>query len=1130
MSVPGPGVVPPEGSRGDDAIGISAGPGRDGGPFNISELSKPDGILEGMRRRIGSPVFVGRASEISRLRSAFAAVREGTPATVLIGGEAGVGKSRLISEFTAAERETDLREPGARSTGAPGLAARETGARDTGGRGTGGRSIGAPGMGARGTGVPGMSVRGTGVRDSLRETGARGTSAGNTGARVLVGGCLELGADGLPFAPFTAVLRDLVRELGVEAIAGMLAGRAIRELARLLPELGEAPAGVDPDEARARLFEQMLVLLGHLAEDAPVILAVEDAHWADRSSRDLLSFLVRNQRALEGVLIVVTYRSDELHRTHPLRPLIAELDRIEWVERMDLPRLTRREAGELAGRIIGSAPDVAYTDRLYRRTEGNPLFLETLLTCHDADSGELPDSLRDLLLIGVNRLPEESQALLRVASAGGERVGHALLTAVSGLSPDELARVLRPAVTANTLLTEADNYVFRHALIREAVHEDLLPGEHGRLHDRFARAIDADRSLVPADRAHIEMAHHWYAAHNVTWALVSAWQAAEEARKAVAHAERLTLVARVLELWDQVPDAAERIGADHARVLEEAVAAAHDAGEAERGTAFATAALSELDPASEPVRVALLLNLRADFSHQVGRENSADLTQALALVPADLSPSARTRILLACGKHGGRHRPEDRASTEEALRLARQTGDSAHEASALLSLAVIISDPGAMAVRGSEALNMVARARVIAAEANAYKTLLHVAINESHLLEGAGEHEAAAEVARQGVVTAEDYGLFRTSGTFLAINLAEPLMALGQWDEAIEVLEHARELLPPPINQASLDVVAGLIAAARGDAATAAQWAAASRAVLDGARFKDQHHLPLAQLEIDAAIAAGDGPAAVAVATEMLNRYDLPGSTTRYGWPVLVSGARACLLALRQAGADRGEAEPDSTVALLDRLDGIAAGFGTYGPVQEGWRRTFTATVLQARRDRDGLRAAWDDAAAAWAAVRQPHPEADALVTAAAAAVADGDRDGAATRLRRAATLADGLRAAPLSDEIARLSRRVLRPVGDRSAAGVTGGTEGSGGSAGPAGSAGPVAPLGLTARELEVLALVAAGRSNREIAGELFISAKTASVHVSNILAKLGVGSRGEAAATAYRLGLFDPAPASSA
>ena len=227
--------------------------------------------------------------------------------------------------------------------------------------------------------------------------------------------------------------------------------------------------------------------------------------------------------------------------------------------------------------------------------------------------------------------------------------------------------------------------------------------------------------------------------------------------------------------------------------------------------------------------------------------------------------------------------------------------------------------------------------------------------------------------------------------------------------------------------------------------------------------------------------------------------------------------------------------------------------------MQDGWRCTFTAVTREAQQalagtggaggsgDRSGrespagtgyqaggerssaalLCAAWDEAAAAWAAVRQPYQEAEALAGAARAVLAAGDRDQAATRLRRAARLAAGLRAGPLSEEISRLSRGVMRAVGDRAASGTGGATSDVPGSPGDASGA---APLGLTARELEVLELVAAGRSNREIAAELFISAKTASVHVSNILAKLGVGSRGEAAATAHRLGLFDPAPASSA
>jgi ATP/maltotriose-dependent transcriptional regulator MalT len=1038
-------------------------------------MSGPGGILEGMSAPTISAPLVGRTDELAALRSALAAVRDGTPASVLIGGEAGVGKSRLLSEFTAAEQAA--------------------------------------------------------------------------GTRVLTGGCLELGPDGLPFAPFTAVLRDLVRELGPDGLAGLLAGGTIRELARLLPELGEPLATVDAGEARARLFEQVLVLLERLAESAPIVLAIEDAHWADPSSRALLAFLIRNQRALDGVLIVVTYRSDELHRTHPLRPLIAELDRVDWVQRIDLPRLTRREAGELATRITGRVPDATWTDRLYRRTEGNPLFLETLLASQDTETGELPDSLRDLVLISVRRLPEESQEVLRIASTGGRRIGHALLAAVSGLEPDQLIRVLRPAVTANILVTEADDYVFRHALIREAVHDDLLPGEHGRLHARFAEAIEANRDLVPPHRAHIEMAHHWYSAHDVPWALISAWQAATEQSKSVAHAERLTMLARVLELWDQVPDAATSIGADHARVLEEAVEAAFDAGDASRGLAFTSAGVKELDPAAEPVRVALLLLRRSSFSHQFGRDGTADLERALELVPAELDAPARVQILLGCSKHGGPHTARDREMGEEALSLARQIGDQASEATALMQLGLIAASNSGMAEIGSEPLNMVAEARSMATAAKALRPLLAIATNESHLLEGAGEHEAAAQVARQGVVSAREYGLARTTGTFLAINHAEPLTSLGRWDEAAEAVERALELAPPPLHRASLNVLAGLIAAARGDAAAAGRWADAARDTFRAARYKDQHHLPLGQLEIETRIAVGDPAGAVAAARHVMDAHDVAGSTTRYGWQVLTAGARACVLALRQAAATRDETLRADAVALLDRLRDCAAPFGVYGRVQEGQRRTFAALDRQAafelagpgaarprasttastgartsasagadggERDPVALRDAWDEAAAAWEVVRQPYPQAQALTGAAGAALAAGDREGAALRLRRAATLADSVGAAPLSAEIARLFRRA-RPGPAPAEAGP--------GSPGATGAE-AAQPFGLTARELEVLQLVAAGRSNREIAAELFISAKTASVHVSNILSKLSVASRGEAAATAYQFGLAGARP----
>ena len=295
---------------------------------------------------MAAPVFVGRARELAELDAALGRVRDGRPSAVLVGGEAGVGKSRLVGEF------------GARA-----------------------RAVGA--------------------------------------VRVLSGYCLDLSAEGLPFAPFTGVLRELVSDLGADGVAALLPGQA-RELARLLPELGEPGTQGDPGEARARMFEQVLALLGHLAETAPVVVVIEDAHWSDQSTRDLLSFLIGNQQALGGVLIVVTFRSDELHRGHPVRPVLAELGRLGWVARLDLPRLTRQEGRELATGLLGREPGRELAERVFQRSEGNPLFLEALLRSNESTGSDLPESLRDLVLADVERLPAQAQDVLEaLASARG---------------------------------------------------------------------------------------------------------------------------------------------------------------------------------------------------------------------------------------------------------------------------------------------------------------------------------------------------------------------------------------------------------------------------------------------------------------------------------------------------------------------------------------------------------------------------------------------------------------------------------------------------------------------------------------------------------------------------------------
>jgi ATP/maltotriose-dependent transcriptional regulator MalT len=1011
-------------------------------------------MLGGVAVRVASPVLVGRSGQLSVLDTALADAGRGSPSAILVGGEAGVGKSRLVEEFAALSR--------------------------------------------------------------------------GRGARVLAGGCLELGVDGLPFAPFTSILRELVRDLGTEGVAGLLPGGATRELARLLPEFGEPPGTADAGEARARLFEQVLVLLEQLADAGPVVLVIEDAHWADRSTRDLLAFLIRNQRALDGLLIVVIYRSDELHRSHPLRPLLAELDRIGWVSRMELGRLSRQDTGELVTRLTGREPGEDVLETVYRRTEGNPLFVEALLGEGQLGSG-LPESLRDLLVAGVRRLPEDTQELVRVASAAGGQVGYALLAAVSGQDSAGLARALRPAVAGNVLLTDADGFVFRHALIREAMHDELLPGEGSQLHSRFAEAIGADPALVPPGRAATEQAHHWYAAHDLTRALTSAWQAAAESSRALAHAEQLAMLSRVLELWEQVPGAEQCIGTSQAEVLETATWAAELAGEFDRGITLAKAALRQIDIEAEPVRAALLLETRGHLKYQLGREDyAADLREAARLVPADPPTPARARVLELLA-HDIHHRPggwddaEFRAHAEEAVAVARQAGDPATEAAALITLAC--AEP--LTANMERARALLAEARTVATRANAYQPLLRAAITESDMLEGLGQHELAARVARAGIADARDYGLARTSGAVLAINLAEPLVSLGRWDEADEVIERALQLLPPRLSRSSLWRLSGDLALARGDLAAAAEHVASIRSALDRARYKDEHQLPLTRLETELRLAQGRPAEALAVIGDALDRFDLLRSP-RYAWPLLAAAARACA----PGGTAGDRALLTRAAELREQLRTAAGKLAAEGLAQQAHQRTFAAEMHSADAaaagtgpgstgpgstgpgnalGSSGIRAAWDDAAQAWEAVGQPYPLAAALLRMAGAALGAGDRDAGGAGLRRAAALAQDLGARPLSGDIALVARRARISL--------SGGDEPT--TAGAAAQV-PGPALGLTAREYDVLRLVAAGHSNREIASELFISVKTASVHVSNILGKLGVASRGEAAATAHRMRLF--------
>jgi predicted ATPase len=264
----------------------------------------------------------------------------------------------------------------------------------------------------------------------------------------------------------------------------------------LLPGLGVPPSGADPETARARLFELVLGLLETLAEEQPLVLIIEDVHWADRATGDLLSFVARNLRNA-AVLLVVTFRSDSLHGDDLLRRLLAGLERMEGVARLELAQLSPDQVAAQIGGILGRPAAPSVIRAVHERGGGNPLFTEALVSRDGALSAELPWTLRELLLASVNDLPEQTRQLLRTAAVGGHRVSHALLSAVTGYEDDALTTGLRPAVAASVLVSDTDGYAFRHELIREGILGDLLAGERAQAHRRFAEALEAAPALSP---------------------------------------------------------------------------------------------------------------------------------------------------------------------------------------------------------------------------------------------------------------------------------------------------------------------------------------------------------------------------------------------------------------------------------------------------------------------------------------------------------------------------------------------------------------------------------------------------------------------------------------------------------
>jgi DNA-binding CsgD family transcriptional regulator/tetratricopeptide (TPR) repeat protein len=1013
-------------------------------------------MIESVAGRIVSPELIGRERELELCAQALRDAERGRARTVLLGGEAGIGKSRVLAAAVDAAR--------------------------------------------------------------------------GQGAIVLVGGCIGLAEGSLPFAPIVEALRPFIRELeGDEGDDGRpstdgVPREALSTLAVALGLLTDRPVGASagadlrPEWVRSRIYESFLDLLRRLAVNGPVVLAIEDLHWADDSTRELLAFLVRNAQA-ERLLLIVTFRSDELTRRHPLLFWLAETDRAPGVERVELARLGPAQVARQLASILGQSPGPALVESVYERSEGNPFFAEELVAA-GAGSRGLPVTLREVLAARLAHVSEPTMRLLGVAAVVGRKVDHDLLARLTELSERELYESIEEAVAAQLLVVDEssvmERYEFRHALIAEAAAETVLPSQRRRLHVEIAEALEKMPPLHGAEEAgHLaEIAHHWFEGRDLPRALVASIKAGEAAASASAFVESFRQDERALELWDVVPDPESISGLDRVELLRRAAHVGQLSGEFMAAAGLLREGIEILESAGDPIRAALLYERLGRALWTSGALDPAldAYHTAVELVP-DAPTADRARVLAGYAQVlmlGGRYR-ESLPIAQEAHDIAVAAGQRQIEGHSATTLGVDLVY--ATQTGGETAIPLIRDALDIAEEVRDYDDIGrgYACLGSALDVLNRMDESLAASVA--GVERMRVLGLSATYGAFILMNEVDALISFGRWDEAFRKAEAAE-----PISRGNGRLFATLQLARlwtlRGS------FDEAQRALdhvvdkLAGAS-EAQYTGPLSVTRIDLALWRNDIAAARAVVDEAMPTLERTEDLLALAWlysRALRTEAEAFERA-RAARDDGAAAEAAARGAVfatrVDQLDD-----DTLAP---GYRANLSIGILLGKAEATRIAGearpdAWTAAIAAADARPVAYEAAYARFRLGEAILAArGPREEAAAALAQARERAATLEATPLLAAIDGLAVRARLPLGE--------GPEAVEEAAAPGGVAG----YDLTPREVEVLRLVAAGRTNRQIGEELFISESTAGVHVSRILGKLGVSGRVEAATIAARLGLTD-------
>jgi DNA-binding CsgD family transcriptional regulator/tetratricopeptide (TPR) repeat protein len=937
---------------------------------------------------------------------------------------------------------------------------------------------------------------------------------------VLGGGCMPLGAD-LPLLPVVEMLRALSRQDGgavIRRVIDMAPSYVGQELTRVLPELGvldhaAPPVTADPEQAsawqRERLFAGLRTAFATALSVRRLVGVIEDVHWADATTLDFLTYLMAPDASPRPSTVVTSRRGE------PLPELVSGwLDsvlRLGGVGFLTLRPLSRPDMIAQFEALIEAAAGQDLAEDMWRRSQGNPFFVEQLAAQYRQSAGTtdgpiaaVPTRLNQTFSGRIRSVSPTAHRVLAALSVAGRPLSEAALQKVCALSADDVRTSLKELRGAYLLSDDVHHAGLepRHALLSEAVIAGLLPGELTELHAAIAAEVEAETGLLAA----AEAAAHWRAAGNSEAELRTTLRAAEQAERLFANAEAVRLLERAVALVETDQENPDRENPDRVDLLRRHAAALTRLGRYAEARATADRALAEMPDDVDPRVAGRLLILLGDLTGITDQDGKLALIKEAVRRLEQVPPSAE--LGLALRNLFVQHERQGKASVgrpwlDRALAVAEQAGDRGVIAQVLCRVASVQLSEGHV----EQGLAGYAEARRAATEVKDREVLSVVSLGETDAFLKLCDLERVIAIGMADLDVFAELGPSNVwTDNIVRCNVVEAIIGLGRPAEVEPVVADPGVDAVPPSDGWPLQELLCLVDICAGRLDDAARRMTGVLTRVQTLALRVEHKRELTATRMLIALWRGEPEEAESIARQELTEL---AETEEHAL------AADLLVLLARAEADIATQPPHAKHRDIDGGSWSEHHLGRMAAdpfADHPWHRSrpaqkATFIAEQARRALTNKPHLWAAATAAWAELGMPHKAAYTGWRQAEAMLAD-KVDPTAMQ----AVLAQALHAAdqhkPLSAHIRNLARaaRVSLDLPEP---------------APPRQQQAP--PLGLTHRELEVLRLLMRGSTNAGIGKRLYMSPKTASVHVTSIMRKLGATNRSQAAWIARQAGIDD-------